>query len=52
MTSSLSIMIIDRNEGKRLTRRLKSVGDHESMFHDPHVDILSRRLRQALQPGI
>jgi amino acid adenylation domain-containing protein len=27
-------------------------GDHESMFHDPHVDILSRRLRQALQPGI
>ena len=26
-------------------------GDHESMFHDPHVDLLSRRLRQALQPG-
>jgi thioesterase domain-containing protein len=25
-------------------------GDHESMFHDPNVDLLSRRLRQALQP--
>jgi amino acid adenylation domain-containing protein len=27
-------------------------GDHESMFHDPHVDSLSRRLRHALQPGV
>ncbi len=27
-------------------------GDHESMFRDPHVDILSRRLRQALQLGL
>jgi amino acid adenylation domain-containing protein len=27
-------------------------GDHESMFRDPHVDILSRRLRQALQLGV
>ena len=27
-------------------------GDHESMFRDPNVDILSRRLRQALQPGL
>jgi amino acid adenylation domain-containing protein len=26
-------------------------GDHESMFRDPHVDFLSRRLRQALQLG-
>lgn len=26
-------------------------GDHESMFQDPNVDLLSRRLRQALQPG-
>jgi thioesterase domain-containing protein/acyl carrier protein len=26
-------------------------GDHESMFHDPNVDLLSLRLRQALQPG-
>jgi amino acid adenylation domain-containing protein len=26
-------------------------GDHESMFKDPHVDLLSRRLRQALQLG-
>jgi amino acid adenylation domain-containing protein len=26
-------------------------GDHESMFRDPHVDCLSQRLRQALQPG-
>ena len=24
-------------------------GDHESMFHDPHVDFFSRRLRQAFQ---
>jgi amino acid adenylation domain-containing protein len=26
-------------------------GDHESMFRDPHVELLSRRMRQALQPG-
>ena len=24
-------------------------GDHETMFHDPHVDIFRQRLRQALQ---
>ena len=24
-------------------------GDHESMFHYPHADVFSRRLRQALQ---
>jgi thioesterase domain-containing protein/acyl carrier protein len=27
-------------------------GDHESMFQDPHVDFLSQRLRQVLQPGV
>jgi amino acid adenylation domain-containing protein len=27
-------------------------GDHESMFQDPHVAVLSQRLRQALQPGV
>jgi thioesterase domain-containing protein len=27
-------------------------GDHESMFRSPHVDLLSRRLRQALQLGV
>ena len=27
-------------------------GDHESMFHDPNVDLLSLRLRQALQLGV
>jgi amino acid adenylation domain-containing protein len=27
-------------------------GDHESMFRDPHVDLLSRRLRQALQLAV
>jgi thioesterase domain-containing protein len=26
-------------------------GDHESMFRDPNVALLSLRLRQALQPG-
>jgi amino acid adenylation domain-containing protein len=26
-------------------------GDHETMFQDPNVDLLSRRLRQALQLG-
>jgi hypothetical protein len=26
-------------------------GDHESMFHDPNVAVLSLRLRRALQPG-
>ena len=27
-------------------------GDHESMFQEPHVDFLSQRLRQALQPAV
>jgi thioesterase domain-containing protein len=26
-------------------------GDHESIFHDPNVDLLNLRLRQALQLG-
>jgi thioesterase domain-containing protein/acyl carrier protein len=26
-------------------------GDHETMFQDPNVHLLSRQLRQALQPG-
>jgi thioesterase domain-containing protein len=27
-------------------------GDHESMFQDPNAELLSQRLRQALQPGV
>jgi thioesterase domain-containing protein len=26
-------------------------GDHESMFQDPHVAVLSQHLRRALQPA-
>jgi thioesterase domain-containing protein/acyl carrier protein len=40
---------------KQIVDRVEVVfvsGDHESMFQDPHVAVLSQHLRQALQPGV